>query len=434
MKAIINGGAIPSGVVEVSGAKNSATRLLAAALLTNSVVELTNFPTKLVDVGHKIRFIRACGGIITVDHETNSVVVDASNYVCTDLSDFDYPIRTTYLLTAGQILRSGEARVPYPGGCKIGSRGFDLHLMVWRRLGCFVEERPDYIYVKAPTGGFVASDIKFPISTVGGTENALICASISSGVSEIFNAYITPEVEDLIEFLRRMGANIQVFGASHLRVEGRPDMIGARMAVMPDRIEALTWITYGIMARGQLLIKNVPLASMRSPLLYVEAAGVDLLTNSDTVYVHPDCIKRGSVQPVEVPCGAHPGVISDMQPFYTMLGLVADGVSRVFDYRYPERVGYVEELAKFCPEGALAAEVGKITVQGPNRFHAAEARSTDLRGSMALILAALCADGRSVVHDAHMALRGYNDLQGKLGAIGIHMDVEPDSGDDLLAA
>lgn len=424
MKAIIDGGAAPNGVVRVSGAKNSATRLLSAALLTNDVVELSDFPTKLVDVGHKIRFIRALGGKVDVDDEAGTVRVDASNYVSSVLTDYDYPIRTTYLLTAGQILRSGVARIPYPGGCKIGSRGYDMHIMVWEQLGCEVVQTPDYIEIRADR--FKGGEIRFPISTVGGTENALICASIADGVSEIINAYITPEVEDLIDLLRRMGAQIEVFGSSHVRVEGRKILSGARMKVMPDRIEALTWIVYAILAKGTLLIEGVPFEAMRSPLLYLESAGIDLLCNKDSVYVYPGSIREGRVQPFEVPCGAHPGVISDMQPFFTMLGLAASGVSRVFDYRYPERVGYVNELAKFCSEGALKGEFGKITVQGPNRFHAAEATSTDLRGSMALILAALCAEGRSVVYDAHMALRGYNDLEGKLAKLGIKITVEED--------
>ncbi|MBX9615185.1 MAG: UDP-N-acetylglucosamine 1-carboxyvinyltransferase [Caulobacteraceae bacterium] len=432
MRAIIQGGVRPGGTVEVSGAKNSATRLLAAALLTNGTVELTNFPTQLVDVGHKANFVRACGGQVQFDDVANAVTINASDYQCTELDDFDYPIRTTYLLAAGQILRSGIAKIPYPGGCKIGSRGYDLHIMVWERLGCVVEEKPDYIEIRAD-GGFRGAEIRFPISTVGGTENALLCAAIANGRTEIVNAYITPEIEDLIDLLGRMGAQIEVSGTSHVTVTGRPDLSGTRMAVMPDRIEALTWITYAAMSGGSLLIKNVPFKSMQSPLLYIEAAGIDLLKNADSIYVHPDCIRGGVIQPFEVPCGAHPGVISDMQPFYTMLGLVATGVSRVIDYRYPERVGYVKELARFCPENALKAEIGKITIQGPNRFHAAEATSTDLRGSMALILAALCADGRSVVNDAHMALRGYNGLAAKLAAVGAHMTLEPTAADAAMS-
>lgn len=432
MRAIIDGGAKPKGVVQVSGAKNSATRLLSAALLTDRPVELTQFPTRLVDVGHKIRFIRALGGSVRVDHERGAVTVEAGKYLSTVLDDYDYPIRTTYLLVAGQILRSGIARIPYPGGCKIGSRGYDLHIMVWKALGCEVVETTDYIEIRGK--GFKGGEVRFPISTVGGTENALICAAIADGVSEIINAYITPEVEDLIDLLKRMGAQIEVSGNSHVRVEGRRDLSGARMAVMPDRIEALTWMVYAIMSGGELLIEGVPFAAMRSPLLYLESAGVDLLASTSSVYVHPGCIREGRVQPFEVPCGAHPGVISDMQPFFTMLGLSATGVSRIFDYRYPERVGYVNELAKFCQPGALIAEHGKITVNGPGIYRPAEATSTDLRGSMALILAALCADGRSVVNDAHMALRGYNDLKGKLAKVGVEIEVEDDEAEAEIVA
>lgn len=169
-----------------------------------------------------------------------------------------------------------------------------------------------------------------------------------------------------------------------------------------------------------MLIERVPFDAMRSPLLYLESAGVDVLRNSTSVYIHPDCLTRGGVQPFEVPCGAHPGVISDMQPFFVMLALAASGTSRIYDYRYPERIAYASELAKFLMPGTLCTEVGKITVQGPGSFRPATATSTDLRGSMAMILAALCAPGKSLVRDAHVALRGYNDLEGKLIAIGVN--------------
>jgi UDP-N-acetylglucosamine 1-carboxyvinyltransferase len=422
MRAIINGGKKPHGIVRISGAKNSATRLLAAALLTDQTVVLENFPTRLEDVGHKIRFIRSLGGRVEIDHAAGRVTVDAAGYRCAETADYKCPIRTTYLLAAGQILRSGIARVPYPGGCRIGSRGYDLHMMVWRDLGCEVVEEQDYIEIRGKA--FKGGEIRFPISTVGGTENALICAAVAQGMSEIVNAYITPEVDDLIDMLKRMGARIEVSGNSHIRVEGKSSLTGARMAVIPDRIEALTWIVYAIMSRGELLIENVPIPVMQSPLLYIGSAGVDLFMNSTSVYFHPDCIHEGRVRPFEVPCGTHPGVISDMQPFFTLLGLCATGVSRIFDYRYPERIDYVRELAKFCPPGALQAEPGKITINGPCSFKPSQAVSTDLRGGMALILAALGADGASVVEQAEMALRGYNDLAGKLAGVGIEIRIE----------
>lgn len=430
MYAIIEGGVTPKGRVRVSGAKNSATRLLSAALLSDDVVELSNFPTRLVDVAHKIGFCQRMGAQIDVDHETEHLTIQASCFESRLLSreEFDIPIRTTYLLAAGQVIRSGMARVPYPGGCPIGGgsgggRGYDLHIMVWQALGGHVAERSDHIEISAPDG-FMGGDINFPISTVGGTENALLCSSIAHGRTQIFNAYITPEIEDLIALLRRMGAEIFIFGTSHIVVDGKGGKLaGARMPVMTDRIEALTWVVYALLAKGEITIEQVPFPSMQVPLIHIEQAGVDLLKNSQSIHVTPDCLTSGIVQPFELACGAHPGVISDMQAFYVMLGLAASGTSRVFDYRYPERIAFVAELAKLVDGDHLSAERGKITINGPARFKAGVADSTDLRGSMAAVIAALCAQGRSKILNVQMALRGYNGLDRKLHQLGAQIEI-----------
>lgn len=420
--ASVHGRQVPRGVVRVSGAKNSATRLLAAALLTEETVVLTNFPTELVDARHKIRFMKGLGADVTVDEAAETVAVSAQAIRTAELSaEDDFPIRTTYLLVAGQIRAQGHARVPYPGGCKIGSRGYDLHLMVWRALGCDVQEHQDFIEVRGD--GFVGGRIDFPISTVGGTENALMCASIAKGETEIVNAYITPEIEDLIDMLRQMGAQIEVFGNSLVRVHGVPRLMGTRMRVQPDRIEALTWIVYGALSGGEIRVDGVPFEDMEIPLIHIQKAGIDLYRNSTSAWIHPDCLIGDHVQPFELACGTHPGVISDMQPFFILLGLAAAGTSRIFDYRYPERIAVVGELAKLCNEGALDAVHGRITTRGVARFRPASVRSTDLRGSMTLLLAALCADGVSTITEFQMALRGYNNLQRKLQGLGISLEI-----------
>lgn len=440
MFAIIDGGKRPTGRVRVSGAKNSATRLLAASLLTDDLAHLGNFPTKLVDVGHKINFCRSLGVDIAIDDGDEVLTINASGMEARQLTreQYDVPIRTTYLLAAGQIARFGIARIPYPGGCPIGGgsaggRGYDLHMMVWRDLGCEVTEMDDHIEIKG--SGFAGGVINFPISTVGGTENALLCASVASGVTRIYNAYITPEIEDLIMFLRRMGANITVSGTSHIIVEGKGGLLsGARMDVMPDRIEALTWIVYAILAKGDVTIDQVPFASMEVPLIHLQHAGIDIFRNSTSAHVTPECLTSGSVQPFELACGAHPGVISDMQAFYVMLGLVGAGTSRVFDYRYPERIAFVGELAKLIEGDHLKAERGKIETFGPVNFVPGTASSTDLRGSMAVVMAALCAQGQSKILDVHMALRGYNDLDGKLRKLGVQMQVFDDESNSVVTA
>ncbi|MDP5029950.1 hypothetical protein, partial [Paraglaciecola sp.] len=289
------------------------------------------------------------------------------------------------------------------------------------RLGAKVTQEPDFISIEADR--FIGATIKFPISTVGGTENALICGAIAQGKTEIVNAYITPEIEDLIDFLRRMGTQITVNGSSHIIVEGTEKLKGVIKSVMSDRIEALTWLVYAVLSKGTLLINNVPFDSMEVPLLHLKNMGIDFLSNSNSIYFSPDCLKNGQVESFELACGAHPGIISDMQSFYTLLGIVAKGDSRVFDYRYPERIAYANELQKLINEPVVEAEKGKITLRGPGKFKPGEVTSTDLRGSMALVMAALCADGTSTVHEVEMALRGYNNLAKKLAALGIEITV-----------
>lgn len=422
--ARIEGGQVPHGVIKLSGAKNSATRLLAATLLGATSTVLNNFPTRLVDVQHAIRFIRGLGVDVRVDDIEQSITVTPEELVVSTFgSEDEFPIRTTYLLVAGQILRNGLARVPYPGGCKIGSRGYDQHVMVWTAMGCEVEETPTALEVKGD--GFKGGEIDFTISTVGGTENALMCAAVAKGNTQIRNAYVTPEIEDLIDLLRRMGSRIEVIGGSLIEVQGVDRLGGARFEVMADRVEALTWIVYAVISGGSVRIDRVPFSAMEIPLIHLRKAGIDLLQNSDSVYIDPECYQRG-VQPFELACGAHPGVISDMQPFYVLLALIADGRSKIFDYRYPERIAYIEELAKLCGPGSLEARPGAITINGKRGFNAAHVRSTDLRGSMSLVMVALCAPGESRVDDVHMALRGYNDLEAKLAQLGVRIEVLSD--------
>ena len=416
LTAYIQGGTAPRGHVRVSGAKNAATRLLAAATIADAPVTLNNFPTELVDARYKVDFIEKCGGTVTVDEPSQTITIDPTGYEHAELADYDYPIRTTYLLAAGQLKRSGVARIPYPGGCKIGNRGYDLHLMVWQRLGATVTEAADYIEISAPDG-LTAGEIDFPTSTIGGTENALITASIINGETTIKNAYISPEVNSLIEFLRTLGAAIEVVGNSFIKVTGTTRLRGSIFRVIPDRIEALTWIVYGIISGGIITVEDVPFDSMQIPLIHLQHMGIDLYRNRNNVVVSPECLVNGQIQPFELACGTHPGIISDMQPFFTLLGLHANGTSRIFDYRYPERLRYCAELNKFYGD-ALSFKPGAITVQGGHQSVAAEADSTDLRGSMAAVMAGLLAKGTTTIHNVEMAMRGYNNMEKKLTELG----------------
>lgn len=413
----INGGKIPEGRIRVSGAKNAATRILAASMISDSKITLKNFPTELVDAKYKIDFIKKNGGEIQIDPEKEIITVSNENLSNTVLEDYDFPIRTTYLLVAGLIKKSGKANIPYPGGCKIGNRGYDLHIMIWEKLGAKVSEKDKYITVEAPKG-FTPNEITFPISTIGGTENALICASTIKGETIIKNAYISPEVQNLIEFLRTIGVKIDVVGNSYISVRGASYLGSSIFQIIPDRIEALTWIVYGILSKGKLTIEDVPFDTMEIPLIHLKHMGIEIYRNSKNAIISPECLVNGDIQPFELACGTHPGVISDMQPFFTLLALHANGVSRIYDYRYPKRIKYCDELNTFY-SNAISAQEGKITVTGKNPVSPGKAKSTDLRGSMAIVIAALLASGKSTINNVEMALRGYNNLKLKLKGLGI---------------
>lgn len=424
LTGIITGGQIPKGKVKVSGAKNSATRLLAAALISNEKVILENFPTELVDANYKFDFIQKCGGKLNINRETEIIQIESNDLKDIVLDDYNYPIRTTYLLVAGLIKRNGVAKIPYPGGCKIGNRGYELHIMVWEKLGAKVEEKDDYIEVTAPKG-FTPAEIDFPISTIGGTETALICASIAKGKTTVKNAYISPEVQNLIDFLKTLGVKIKVIGNSFIEITGKEYLQGSIFEVMPDRIEALTWIVYGILSGGDITIEDVPFESMEIPLIHLYDAGIDFYKNSKNIHITSDCLQNGIIQPFELATGTHPGVISDMQPFYVLLGLHADGISRIHDYRYPERIKYCEELSKLYPN-QIKWEKGLITTHGEHKVKPINAKvcSTDLRGSMALVISALLAKGTTEIANIEMALRGYNKLEKKLNQLGITIEIK----------
>lgn len=410
---------IPSGTVRVSGAKNAATRLMAAAMLSDQPIQLIDFPTQLIDVGHKARFMGAMGCSVDLIEQESLAVLQCDALEPKALEDYDFPIRTTYLLVPGQLRKAGIAYIPYPGGCKLGERKYDLHLMVWEQFGCKVEELSDCIRVKGQLRG---AEIHFPISTVGGTENAILCGAVAVGKSTIHNAYVTPEIENLIDLLRMMGASIQVNGTSQIEIDGVPELRGASIRVIPDRIEALTWMVVAAITGGTLTIENVPFELMEIPLIHLRQAGLCYYANERDVHVSPSCLGASGLQPFEVACGTHPGIISDMQPFYVLLALHANGRSKVFDYRYPERTAYLEELQKFYPE-RLAWKSGEITIEGGLKPSPANAFSTDLRGSMAMLMTALVAGEGSRVGRVDMAMRGYDQLESKLSRIGFRFEI-----------
>lgn len=414
--------------IKVSGAKNAATRLLAASLIADEKSIFHNFPTELVDANHKKRFIQDIGGSVHFNNSEEIAEIDSAKIKDVILPSYYYPIRTTYLLVGGMLKKCGIARIPYPGGCNLGNRKHDLHIMVWQRLGAKVVEKEDYIEITATK--LIGNDIDFPISTVGGTENALICGSIAEGTTIIKNAYISPEIENLIDYLKKTGVDIEVTGNSFIRIKGSKYHKGTCIRIIPDRIEAITWMIFAAISGIDINIEDVPFKDMEIPLIHLQEAGIDYFSNKTSVIINRNCIPRG-IQPFELATGTHPGIISDMQPFFVLLGLKANGISRIYDYRYPERTNYLIELLKFVSgKGAIEWSAGKIKVNGIASLNSAEVNSTDLRGSMAVLMAALLVKEKkspSVIHNIGMAMRGYNKLGEKLQSLGYKFELNNNS-------
>jgi len=410
------GAQVPKGTIRVSGAKNAALPLMAAGFLTEEKIHLDNFPTYLVDTNIKAKFLRNIGAYVNLNHKDNSIDIIAKNISPQKLENYNYPIRTTYLLAAGQLIRNGIAYIPYPGGCNIGERKYDLHIMIWKQMGCEVEEKDDYIKIKCMK--LKPAKISFPFPTVGGTENAILCAAVTEGTTILKNAYIIPEIIDLILLLRKMGASIESRGNSQVIISGSKKLRGTSHTVIPDRIEALTWIIYSILSQGDVIIEDVPFDIMETTFIHLKEAGMDIFRNSKDVYINPKCLLNKTIQPFELACGTYPGIISDMQPFFVLFALKADGISRIIDYRYPCRTDYLNEIYKLC-DGSLEWKSGSIKVKGVAKFKGANLNSTDLRGSMSAILGGLLAEGETTINNVSIPLRGYNNLLSKFTQLGI---------------
>lgn len=399
------------GEVNLAGAKNSALRLLAASLLTDKNVTLLNYPSELLDTQVHVDMLRALG------KQTN--LISASCIEITEQTNLNsqliWPgrsIRNTLLILGALTTRLGEGRVPLPGGCKLGERKYDIHVMLLEALGAKVWEEDGYLCAKAPMGGLIGADIYLPLRSTGATENAIISASLAKGVTRIWNPHIRPEIIDLINMLNSMGANITVFGQQHIEVIGAQGLIGVKHKVIVDNMEAITWLAAAVITRGDIEIHDFPKHDLEVVLAHLRAAGANLYEGENSIIV------RGSAcYPLEISTGPHPGINSDVQPILAAWGACARGESKIVDLRFPGRYGYAEEMAKMGLEYTITGDM--LRINGNNgALVGAEVKALDLRAGIALTLCGLVAEGETIITDSWQIGRGYVDLIPKLKALG----------------
>jgi len=401
-----------NGQVKLSGAKNSALRLLAASILTGEDIELTNFPNGLLDVQVHLEMLKVLGKNYTPELDSVLITEDklkTSNHLLWE----DRSIRNTLLILGALVARWGEGRVPLPGGCKLGERKYDLHVMLLEKLGAKVWEEGDYLCAKV-NGKLKGNDIVLPMRSTGATENSIICASLAEGKTTVWNPHIRPEIMDLIDMLKKMGAKIKVFGQKCIEIVGVSELGGVKHSVIPDNMEALTWAIGAVITNGDVEIQNFPFEHLEVPLVFLRESGMKFYRGDNSLIV-----RGGESYPIEISTGPYPGINSDMQPLFAVYGAMSKGESKIIDLRFPGRYGYAEELAKMGMDYEI--EDGLLKIHGGNKLVGAKVKALDLRAGIALLLAGMTADGITEIEDSWQIERGYENLESKLKGLGVEI-------------
>ncbi len=418
----INGGAELAGDICVGGSKNAALPEMAAALLTAEPVRLNNVP-KVTDTALMGEILTGLGG--RVDGE-GSVVIKMGTAKETHVpDDLGRRMRATIVLLGALLGRFGKARVPRPGGDDIGARRFEQHLRGLRQMGAEIEETSTEIV--AQVDRLRGTRIVFDLPTVTGTENILLAAVLAEGRTEIFNAAREPHVQDLCRLLVKMGARIEGIGTERVVVDGVRDLGGAEHTVIADYLEAGTYAIAVAAVGGQLRLDCSRPEDLNVVLLKLELAGAEVEVGDGWFRVGRR--PRSRLKPIDMSTWTFPGFPTDLQAQYMAMMTQADGETVISEYVHENRFQHVNQLAKM---GAGITVEGRLhaVVHGPCRLHGTELSIPDIRSGAALVIAALCAEGESVLRNAWHVDRGYEDMPGKLASIGAQIvseDVDSDT-------
>ncbi|MDU6881017.1 UDP-N-acetylglucosamine 1-carboxyvinyltransferase, partial [Finegoldia magna] len=364
-------------------------------------------------VGTICQVIESLGVKITRNKADDEIIFDASTLTGTEApSELVRKMRASFLVMGPLLARKGEAKISMPGGCAIGARPIDLHLKAFEALGAKIEITEDYVYAHAPEG-LKGTQIYLDFPSVGATENVIMAASMAEGKTVIENAAEEPEIVDLATFLNAMGANIRGAGTNVIRIEGVPQLHGAIHTVIPDRIEAGTYLIAAAMAGGDVFVENALPEHLKPVVAKLKEAGVTVEEEIDGIRV----ISTGKgIKAVDIKTLPYPGFPTDMQAQFMALTTIAEGTSTVTETVFENRFMHVAELRKMGAH--IDIDNRQAIVEGMPRLHGAVVNATDLRAGAALVCAALTAEGKTEVGRLHHIDRGYDDFVGKLQRLG----------------
>jgi UDP-N-acetylglucosamine 1-carboxyvinyltransferase len=410
-KLSIKGGRKLDGSVQIRGAKNTALPQMAASLLSEHPVRLGNVPD-LADVRTMLQLLAELG-VVSDKPSPRTLVLDASKASNAEAPyDLVRRMRATILVLGPLVARFGSARVSLPGGCAIGARPVDLHLKALASLGASVDVEGGYVQARAGYEGLQGGRIVLSNPSVGATETALMAATLARGETEILNAARDPEVCDLAVCLQAMGAQIEGAGTHRIRIQGGRNLSACRHDLLPDRIEAGTYAMAAAITGGHLELLDARLEHLGAVSAAMEQAGVQIWPTDRGVMVS----RTGPLRAVDIVTEPYPGFPTDLQAQFTALMAVATGASMIRETIFESRFMHVSELVRLGANITLQGTAA--LVRGVERLKAAEVMATDLRASVSLVLAALVAEGETIVHRVYHLDRGYETLDRKLAQCG----------------
>jgi UDP-N-acetylglucosamine 1-carboxyvinyltransferase len=411
-RIVITGGRTLNGAVRISGAKNAALPILASTILGGGDCVLSNLP-HVVDVVTMGKLLKMLGVSVVQEAEQTIVCADSVNSTQAPY-DLVRTMRASVLVLGPLLARRGEAEVSLPGGCAIGSRPVDLHLTALAKLGAEIEI--EHGYIRARAGRLKGDRVYFDTPTVTGTENIMMAACLAEGTTVIENAAKEPEIVDLAEFLRKRGARITGAGSDMVMIEGVTALHGADHEVIPDRIEAGTYLIAGAMTGGDIEVERCRPAHLEALLVKLKESGAEIQEGKESIRLRAPVRLKG----INVRTCPHPGFPTDMQAQFVALMAVAEGTSVITETVFESRFMHVEELRRMGAD--IRVEGNRVMVTGRDGLAGAPVMASDLRASAGLILAGLAAEGVTEVSRVYHLDRGYERLEEKLRKVGASIE------------
>lgn len=415
-KLLITGGATLEGVMTISGAKNAALPLMATALMAEQGLVLDNLP-RLADIECMCELLNHLG--VASERDGDTVRFQPASPIVTDAPyDIVRKMRASVLVLGPLLARHGHARVSLPGGCAIGTRPVDLHIMAMERLGATVKLEDGYVIAEAKDG-LKGAEVIFPIVSVGATENAMMAAALAQGQTVLINAAREPEIADLAHCLNAMGAKISGHGTERIVIDGVASLDQCRHRVVADRIEAGTFALAAAITRGQVTLTNLEPQHLAALFAAMAQSGIDVEIAGDQVTITAEDRPRS----VDIVTDPYPGFPTDLQAQFMALMTLANGTSTISETIFENRFMHVQELVRL---GARIRTEGRTAfIEGGAALSGAHVMATDLRASASLVLAGLVASGETVVERVYHLDRGYDRMERKLQALGAQISRQP---------